>query len=141
MSVTVNDVRDGVISKLKQLFPDVKVTGEEIKQGLGQSRFFVKLLTTKQSRVINRRYRRSHPFDIHYFGQTNEELHATADALYDGIEYINVPGGAVRGNNMQHEIVDGVLHFFVDYDFHVIRTKAAETKMRTLEQEANFKNG
>lgn len=141
MPVTVNDVRNGVIAALDALFPTVKIHGEKIKQGITGPRFFVKLLTTGQFRGINRRYRRGHSFNIRYFGQSNEEFHTTAETLYNGIEYINVPGGSVRGTNMQHEIVDDVLHFFVDYDFYVIREKTRETKMKTLKTGANFKDG
>lgn len=141
MNITVNDVRDGVIGKLDELYPDVKVTGEEIQQGLGSRRFFVKILTAGHTKELGRRYRRVHSFDVHYFGPTNEELHSRAETLYGGLEYITVPGGITRGTRMRHEIVNEVLHFFVDYDFRVIQEKSAGTKMRTLKQEANVKNG
>lgn len=141
MSVTVNDVRNGVIAALVSLYPGVKVYGEEIKQGLVEPWFFVKVLTTGQSREVNRRYKRSNSFDVHYFAKTNEELHEMAESLYGGLEYVTYDGKIYRGSGMTHEIVDRVLHFFVDYNFHVIRDKPDEVKMQTLKQEASFKNG
>lgn len=141
MIVTVNDVRDGVIAALDSLYPDVNIHDEEIEQGLVEPRFFVKLLTGGHAQVLGRRYKRSHAFDVHYFSKTNEDRHAVAEKLYKGLEHIPVAAGTVRGIRMQHEIIDGVLHFFVDYDFHVMRQKDPETKMQTLEQEASFQSG
>lgn len=138
MSVTVNDIRNGVISALKQQFP-MKIYGEEIKQGFTKPCFFVKLFPVEHSREVDRRYLRVHSFDIHYFGTSNEDMHDTAESLYDILEYITVTDGLCRGKSMKHEIVDETLHFFVDYDFHVMRQKVAEPKMQTME--ANVKDG
>lgn len=136
---TVNDVRDGLFTKLKQIYPASKVTGEEIKQGLGSSQFFVKLITTGQSRGIDRRRRRVHSFDVRFFGETNEEMHRIAEALYAGLEQINTPSGTIRGAAMRHEIVDEVLHFFVDYTAHVMIDRPSGVKMNSMEQEGFLK--
>lgn len=141
MNVTVNDVRDGVIAALRSAYPAVKIYGEKIKQGLVQPRFFVKILTAGHDREVDRRYKRVHSFDVHYFSETNEDMHAVADSLYAKLEYINLNGGLYRGSKMQHEIIDDVLHFFVDYDFHVMKPKQVEPKMQTMEQREMVKDG
>jgi hypothetical protein len=139
--ITVNDIRDGVISALDALYPSINIYGEEVKQGLEEPRFFVKVLTAGQNREVNRRYKRMHSFDVHYFSQANEDKHGVAENLYAGLEYIQAAGMPFRGTAMRYEIIDRVLHFFVDYNFHVMRQKDPETKMQTLKQEANFKDG
>ncbi|BFH27038.1 hypothetical protein PMJ1TS6_08010 [Paenibacillus melissococcoides] len=134
--VTVNDVRSGVISALNKLYPDMDIYGEEIKQGLEEPCFFVKLFPMSQDRMQGRRYVRYHSFDIHYFpfSQTdaNEEMFEVAEKLLEHMEYIEVAGSICRGTNMEHEIVDGILHFKVDYDFHVLRQKKEEPVMKSL---------
>lgn len=137
--ITVNDVRDGVIAALKEQFPNVNRYGEEIKQGLPAPAFFVKLLDAAHDREFGRRYRRSHTFDIHYFSDTNATMHGVAEQLYDCMEYITIGAGQSRGQRMRHEIVDGVLHFFVDFDFHVVRPAAPTPTMQNLTQEGNLK--
>lgn len=137
--ITVNDVRDGVIEKLKNLYPNSKVTGEEIKQGLGQNRYFVKLLAVGQSRGIHRRRIRTHTIDIRYFGSSNDEMQAVAEALYSEMESIMVAGRSVRGTAMRHEIIDEVLHFFVDYMAHVMAEQSEGIKMNSIEQEGFLK--
>jgi hypothetical protein len=138
--ITVNDVRDGVIAAIKTQYPEIKVYGEEIKQGLVEPRFYVKVLTAGQDREMGRRYKRTHSFDVHYFSQSNEDKQEVAESFYAGLEYIQANGMTFRGQGMGHETIDRVLHFFVDYNFHVMRQKNPETKMQTLKQEANFKN-
>ncbi|WP_273483615.1 phage tail terminator family protein [Desulforamulus ruminis] len=137
----VNDVREAVITALGQYFPDIDIYGEEIRQGFKEPCFFVKLFPVSQNREFGRRYRRNHAFDIHYFDATNEALHAMAEQLYQRMEYIQLSGQTIRGTGLHHEIVDGVVHFFVSYDFHVMREKASIPKMQELEQEGYLKNG
>lgn len=137
--ITVNNIRDVVISTLNQSFSGIKIYGEEIKQGFREPCFFVSVLSVGHDRELNRRYKRDHSFDVHYFDVTNEALHAMAEQLYGSLEYIQSEGGTYRGKKMHHEIVDSVLHFFVDYAFHVMRVDPEEPKMQTLDQEVGFK--
>ncbi|GIQ70761.1 hypothetical protein DUZ99_02010 [Xylanibacillus composti] len=139
--VTYNDVRQGVFARLQQKFPEVARYGEEIKQGLKPPCFFVKLFPGQQDREVGRRYIRYHSFDIHYFAMDdrNEAMHAMAEQLYDVMEYIIINGNLTRGRSMRHEIVDRVLHFFVDYDFHVMRSAPDEPLMEELEQKERLK--
>lgn len=139
--ITINDVRDGIIAAIKSKHPASSVYDEEIKQGLRPNSFRVKMLTGDQRKLMGRRHRRAHSFDVHYFSDSDTEQQTTAEGLYGALGYIETPAGKVRATNMQHELVDDVLHFFVDYDFHVMREKDPETSMKTLKQEANFKNG
>ena len=139
--ITVNIVKDGVISTLKQRFPNTKIYGEEIKQGFRAPCFFVKLFPVSQRQVVGRRYKRFHSFDIHYFGESNEEMHDIADQLYDRMEYIPVNEDLLRGTKMNHEIVDGVLHFFVNYDFHIYKVTPAEEPMGDLTVNTGLNKG
>ena len=130
--VTINDIRTAVFHQLAERFPDIKRYCEEI---------FVKLLTASQTQELDIRYMRTHSFDIHYFPEdnSNSEAHDIAEQLYDALEVIAYNGVQYRGINMNHEVVDGVLHFFVDYDFHVRRVVPDEPKMGDIEQEGYLK--
>ena len=64
-----------------------------------------------------------------------------AEQLYDCLEYIQIAGGNCCGRRMRHEIIDGVLHFFVDYDFHVLRERPEEPKMQDLHVEGRLVDG
>lgn len=140
-TVTINDIRTAVFHRLAEKFPDIKRYGEEIRQGFEEPCFFVKLLNASQTQELDIRYMRTHSFDIHYFpvDNSNNEAHDMAEQLYDTLELIEFNGALYRGINMNHEIVDGVLHFFVDYDFRVRRIVPDEPKMGDIEQEGYLK--
>lgn len=127
--VTINTVRKAVIAKLKSQFPDMDVYGEEIAQGFQEPCFFVKLFPVSQTQVVGNRYMRYHSFDIHYFSNAeyeNDDMHDMAEQLYELMEYIGTEDNLHRGTEMKHEIQEGVLHFFVDYNFHVSKVVQKE---------------
>lgn len=143
IEVTVNSIRSGVIIALSELFPTMEIYGEANREGFEAPCFFVKLLTSAQDQELDRRYRRSYSFDIHFFPASpdyNEEAHEMAENLYDRLRQVNIDGVTYRGKGMTHEIVDGVLHFFVDFNFFVYVEKQPEIKMQTLKQEGYLKN-
>lgn len=146
-AVTVNGVRDSVITILHQQFPGISIYGEEIGQGFDKPCFFVKLFPVSQGQLLGRRYQRSHSFDICYFpvvvdegeaNRQNADMHDVAEQLYEVMELIPVVDGddrLMRGTKMRHEIGEGVLHFFVDYSFQVIKEATLEPLMQMMEQE------
>lgn len=139
--VTINDIRTAIFHRLAEKFPDIKRYGEEIRQGFEEPCFFVKLLNASQTKELHPRYMRTHSFDIHYFprDESNADAHAMAEQLYDALEVVEFNGQKYRGAGMNHEIVDGVLHFFVNYDFHVRRIVPDVPKMGSMEQEGLLK--
>ncbi len=143
-TVTINSIRSGVIVALSDLFPEMDIYGEGIEQDFKAPCFFVKLLTTAQDREMDRRYRRSYSLNLHYFpasADPNEEAHVMAEQLFDKLRQVNIDGEMYRGAGMNHEVVDGVLHFFVDFNFLIYSKKPPGIKMQTLNQEGRLKNG
>ena len=132
----VNKIIAGISIKLNQVFgEDYEIYTSEIKQGLKEPCFFIKCLDVNQNQVIGSRYFRSQPFDIHYFPKTEEdsELLETVEKLFDTIEYIALEDGdLLHGSKMNGEVVDDVLHFFVNYDLHVLKEKVKDEPMGTL---------
>lgn len=144
--VSSNRIRKGIAGALAEAFPDITVYDEEIEnqQGLEAPYFMVQLLTTSQVQELDRRYHRTHTFDIGFFPegpQYNEEAHATAEILYDALATVEIDGKLYRGMNMKHEVNDQTLHFFVDYNFWVWKPKPDTPKMQTLEQEGFLNHG
>jgi len=133
----VNDLIDGISIKLNQVFGDGKrIYSESVKQGLQEPCFFIAVLNPLQTQVIGNRYFRQQPFDIHYFPavqDNNNELQEMASDLFIALEYITLANGdLVRGKEMRYEVVDGVLHFFVDYNMYVRKIEVPADDMETL---------
>lgn len=131
--VTVNGVRQAVMQALDQAYPAIPVHGEEIEQGFTEPCFFVQLFPVAQTHLLDRRYRRSHSFNVQYFDARNRDLHAMAEELYSLLYLIAIEDDLIRGSSMSHEIIDGVLHFFVTYEFQILRIPEGVEKMQHME--------
>lgn len=143
MNMTLTDVADGVRTALAGLYPSISRYGEE-DSALEAPCFFVKQLPSSQDRLTGRRYLRRQSFDVHYFPDPGgvgegEGMLEVAERLYEGLEQIMANGIPVRGSDTRHEIVAGVLHFFVSYRMHMLRELAPATPMNELDQEVGLK--
>lgn len=139
--VTINDVRYAVHAALDATFPDVPVHGEEIKQGLNPPCFFVRLLEPEHVQELGRRFIRYHPFVIRYYAvdRENDVMYDMAEQLTEVLQQIEVAGRLVRGTGMRFEIVDEVLHFFVEYNFHVWAPRPDDPAMASLDVQEGLK--
>jgi len=141
----LNNLLDAIAIKLNLEFGDeFAIHTEQVKQGLKEPCFFIMLLTSNQKQVIGKRYFREHPFDIHYFPSTrdkNTEFLNVVDRLNDALEYITMGDDSLRGTKMYHEVVNDVLHFFVNYDLFVYKEPEVADHMEDLSVESGLKEG
>lgn len=130
----INELIIGISQALDAAFSDVEIHTDQIKQGLVEPCFFIMLLEPSQEQILGPRYYRENSFDIHYFPKTDNtsEINDVADKLMDALEYIKFDGGLLRGTKMHSETVAGVLHFFVDYNFHTIKDIVTNPYMEKL---------
>ena len=133
--IAINDIGDGIAQTLTIHFPEIEIHEEELNQGLEEPCFFIKILQGKHTQELGKRYRRVCSFDIQYFNSDKRALQDMAEQFYDVMELINLGDAKHRGVNMKHETTDGVLHFFVDYNFILYRQGEDIPKMQELKQE------
>jgi len=140
----INKIIDGISIKLNQVFGDsVRIYSEDVKQGLKEPCFFIAVLNPSNTPLIGSRSFRQHPFDIHYFPEVmnnNNEIQEMASNLYDALEYVTLENGdMVRGTKMNHESIDGVLHFFVNFNMHIKKIEDPSDNMETFTVNNNVK--
>jgi len=115
---------------------------ESVEQGLTTPCFFIFCLNPESRQFLGRRYFRENPICIQYFpadkDQAKEECNAVMERLFSCLEYIAVDGDLIRGTKMKGEVVDGILNFFVNYDFFVYKS-ADLIPMGALEQDIKAK--
>lgn len=139
----INEIIEAISISLNAEFSEkeYEIYMEEIKQDLKEPCFFIACIKPKSELFFGKRYSKENPFCIQYFPETGEiqrECNAAAERMVKCLEYITAEGDLIRGTNMNYEIVDGVLHFFVNYDFFTYRREDVET-METLESETNVR--
>lgn len=64
---------------------------------------------------------------MHYFSGKNQDLYTVAEQLSTALEWINLKTGPVMGTGMNFRIMDGVLHFMVNYNLYVRKWEINET--------------
>lgn len=121
----VNRIIYGISNALSKSFQGVRIYVDNVEQGLEEPCFFIVPLISKEKPLLDVRAMRSISFDVHYFTRSgNLDLQATASTLYRVLKRITLlkentfegeSEEMLNGFNMRHEVVDGVLHFFVDY--------------------------
>lgn len=106
---------------------DYTIYTERVEQGLKEPCFFVRCIKPTSRVYLGLRYFKTHQMCIQYFpvdkNQQQEECSIVSERLFDCLEYLTADGDLIRGTEMNAELLDGVLHFFVNYDFFVRKVK------------------
>lgn len=140
----VNTIIHGISRKLFDLFgADYEIYTQDVTQGLNEPCFFIAHVTSTDKQYLGNRRLVRHAFDVHYFpvqdAALREDMHDVAWSLDEGLLYITDEDGRVlRGTNKHYEIVDNVLHFFVNYDGFVNQyedTDAMDEMDQTIKME------
>lgn len=126
---------------LKEAFPGSAVYADKVPQGLNPPAFYIEALQAGRTQELGKRWRQTQMFDIHYFPEQEDRrtLYAVGEELFSALGLISLPdGGSLRGGSMQYEVVDGVLHFIVQYTVFLRETVPKEP-MEELYLEENVK--
>lgn len=136
----LNEIIAGIAIKLNATFGDsYEIHQNNVKQGLKEPCFFIAVIKPEVTPMIGQRFIKVNPFDIQYFPENqgdNQELFTIADKLIETMDFITLQNGdQLHGTGVSYEVVDGVLHFFINYNLPMVRVPDP-TYMETLE--ANF---
>lgn len=135
---------EGIAKKLNLNFgSDHAIYDEDVPQGFTEPCFSIVHIRTETIAKLPPRYMKRSAFDIHFFPKPDgdewthkkKQMYFMARNLTLCLEYINVLDNLLRGSKMRYEIVDGVLHFFVNYDYPVLILNDDESvRMTNLKQ-------
>ncbi len=118
----INDIMTGISIKLHELFGDnYKIYTETVKQGLKEPCFLIKLISSELDPLIGRRKILNNAFCITYIpdedNSKKQDINEIQCILLANMEFIKtVENILYLGSGIRTEVVDGVLHFFVNYD-------------------------
>lgn len=139
----IQKIIDGICLAISSSFgDDYEIYTESVEQDLKDGSFSIVPVNPTNSRFLGNRYFRENQFCIHYFPKTdkrNAECLEVIEELCDLLEFIEVDGDLVRGTDMSNEMDDGVLHFFVNYDFFEFR-KPDEAYMEDFDYDSILKD-
>lgn len=114
----INKILNAIVNKLGSL--NLPIYVEEVSQDLKESCFLILPLTSSIKKVIGNRYRSNHSFEVYYYPpqkDANVSMNNIGQQLFELLEYIQTEEGLLRGTDMHLKKANGVLHFFVSYNF------------------------
>lgn len=138
-------IKKAIIKQLDLNFPTYDIYGEEIEQGFQEPCFFVQQLNKPRKKEIQS-YQDTVNFDVQFFldeteEDINEKYNTMGDTLFNILEYLTVnQNKKIRGTQMNYEIQDKVLHFYVTYIYYLQMVDNKE-KMKSLDVKESVKDG
>lgn len=139
----INAIIESISIALNAEFGDrYKNYREAKKQDLEEPCFFIQCINPTQKLFLGKKYFRNNLFCVQYFPETadkEEECCRIGERLFDCLEYLTVNGDSVRGTKMHYEVVDDILHFFVNYDMYVYKVAGSVPVMGGVSAETSVK--
>lgn len=138
----VNNIVFGIAKTLDKNFADVPIYTDNVEQGLSMPCFFVMPITASEDPLLNVRAMRHVAFDIHYLSNSGRlHLEDVASQLYGIFREVEIDDKTLlAGRNLNHQIIDGTLHFFVEFKYTVWYEREEAAMQETLEQDLGVKN-
>lgn len=141
----LNEIIKGVSMKLNTAFGEkYKIYQNDVRQGLKKPCFFLAVLNPTLTPLTGRRYMSRNPLDVQFIpadDTKNAKLYEVGWELMNALEYIKLPGGdSLRGTSLNFEVVDGVLHCFVNYNLP-LNKPTEEVTMETLDVDVGTRKG
>lgn len=140
----INSIIEAISKAVKEEFGS-RYTNymEEVKQDLKEPCFFILCLSPTNRLFLKKKYFRTNQFCIQYFPEDRNnkkrECNETAERLMSCLRWITVLGKQIMGTKMEYEVVDGILHFFVNYDMYVYQKSDPLPKMEELKEKIGEK--
>lgn len=137
-------IKSALARRLAALFPGITIYKEKVEQGLKYPSFFIlQLNVTQEGDLIPYRWL-NFQMNIRYrptkdYNSKRSELDQLGLDMLDGLEEVEVEGKPLRGRDMNYEIIDGVLQFFINFRMRVKKEQEAGQKMLELENSAYIK--
>lgn len=138
----VKDIMDAIAIRLHEVFGDeFEINQEDVVQGLKEPCFLITLVDYSKEPLLQSRSKRLVPFDILFFpSKAKMQCYEIADQMMNELELITLlDGDAMHGTKMKAEVVDGVLHFFVNYNFIGTVTTEPLDRMESIDIECGTK--
>lgn len=132
------DFTQGIVKKLRSYFPEgqYRIYIEAVEQGLQEPCFFVSQITHEQGQALGARYQERQTFVIQYFPENTQKKRACRKieiVLFDILEFIQMGDRLFRGTNRRGEIQDGILSFFVDFSYSILKPKKEAEWMQEVQ--------
>lgn len=128
-------LKEGIANGILEEFgEEYGVSYELSPQELIEKTFYIRLQSSTRTAGLGNRYTTRDLFEISYYVKeaAATEYNRVSARLFECLEYIKENENLVRGEEMKNEVQDGVLHFFVQYQLHLMKEVTKEDCFETM---------
>ena len=133
-----NDLIDAISKRLLEYFPESvpNIYSENIEQGFSEPCFYISLINSTNKNKLGPGRSKRYKFDIMYFNNNlgNDDLNTMGDKLSTVLEDIQIGDALIHGFNIEYEVKDNKLHFFVEYPVLASYEVEKVSKMASLKE-------
>ena len=138
----INNIINAIAKNISAAFgKSYYIYSEEVNQGFKYPCFSIKHISSEVQKGIGERVKHINSFVIRYFPKDdlkNNDMAQVSQKLFDCLEFIYTPriirgvnrhsdkSSAINLNNFssEYENGDGILNFYVDFNFHDVKKEA-----------------
>ena len=133
-----NDLIDAISKRLLEYFPESvpNIYSENIEQGFSEPCFYISLINSTNKNKLGPGRSKRYKFDIMYFNNNlgNDDLNTMGDKLSTVLEDIQIGNALIHGFDIEYEVKDNKLHFFVEYPVLASYEVEKVSKMASLKE-------
>lgn len=133
-----NDLIDAISKRLLEYFPESvpNIYSENIEQGFSEPCFYISLINSTNKNKLGPGRSKRYKFDIMYFNNNsgNDDLNTMGDKLSTVLEDIQIGDALIHGFDIEYEVKDNKLHFFVEYPVLASYEVEKVSKMASLKE-------
>lgn len=127
----VTNLKSLIIRQIKEVYGNLKVYDEPVRQGLKAPAFLVLIINNSQERKLGRNSKRTYTINVTYFPSTEDrrgECDEVLETFQNEFRYI---GNQYHAHEIEGGVVDEVLVITFDVN-SLVRQVVDETLMQTL---------
>jgi phage protein len=133
-----NDLIDAISKRLLEYFLESvpNIYSENIEQGFSEPCFYISLINSTNKNKLGPGRSKRYKFDIMYFNNNlgNDDLNTMGDKLSTVLEDIQIGDALIHGFDIEYEVKDNKLHFFVEYPVLASYEVEKVSKMASLKE-------
>jgi hypothetical protein len=128
----IQELIDGIITALREEYPDVVIYDEKVKQGFKTPCFVIRCINPINEQLLGNRFHQRNLFSIQYITDdesANTECYKVLDNLFRILTYIKSGKNEDlrHGTNMRGEVLDGVLTMLIEFNMFIIYGEQVES--------------
>ena len=133
-----NDLIDAISKRLLEYFSESipNIYSENIEQGFSEPCFYISVINSTNKNKLGPGRSKRYKFDVMYFNNNigNDDLNTMGDKLSTVLEDIQIGETLIHGFDIEYEVKDNKLHFFVEYPVLASYEVEKVSKMASLKE-------